>query len=83
MKGFHGSGRAPARAEAKFIWPANGTITNVGRETHKVPSILIVMRDQRNKLVAAVDLDAAKRAAKKLLGDGKLLVALAGRPTGM
>ena len=39
--------------------------------------------DQRNKLVAAVDLDAAKRAAKKLLGDGKLLVALAGRPTGM
>ncbi|MFT4097065.1 MAG: pitrilysin family protein [Rhodoblastus sp.] len=39
--------------------------------------------DQRNKLVAAVDLEAAKRAAKKLLGDGKLLVALAGRPTGM
>jgi len=39
--------------------------------------------DQRNKLVAAVDLAAAKRAAGKLLGDGKLLVALAGRPTGM
>ncbi len=39
--------------------------------------------DQRNKLVAAVDLEAAKRAAKKLLGDGRLLVALAGRPTGM
>ena len=39
--------------------------------------------DQRNRLVAAVDLEAAKRAAKKLLGDGRLLVALAGRPTGM
>ena len=33
------------------FFAANGTITNVGRETHKVPSILIVMRDQRNKLV--------------------------------
>ncbi len=39
--------------------------------------------DQRNRLVAAVDLESAKRAAKKLLGDGRLLVALAGRPTGM
>jgi len=39
--------------------------------------------DQRNRLVAAVGLDDAKRAARKMLGDGKLLVALAGRPTGM
>ncbi len=39
--------------------------------------------DQRNRLVAAVGLDDARRAAKKLLGDGRLLVALAGRPTGM
>jgi predicted Zn finger-like uncharacterized protein len=30
---------------------ASGTITNVGRATLKVPSILIVMRDQRDKLV--------------------------------
>ena len=39
--------------------------------------------DQRNRLVAAVTLDDARRAARKMLGDGKLLVALAGRPTGM
>ncbi|HMN71664.1 MAG TPA: pitrilysin family protein [Rhodoblastus sp.] len=39
--------------------------------------------DQRNRLVAAVGLEEARRAAKKLLGDGSLLVALAGRPTGM
>lgn len=39
--------------------------------------------DQRNRLVAAVGLDDARRAARKMLGDGKLLVALAGRPTGM
>ena len=39
--------------------------------------------DQRNRLVAAVGLEEATRAARKLLGDGKLLVALAGRPTGM
>ena len=30
---------------------AVGTITNVGRETRSVPSILIVMRDEREKLV--------------------------------
>lgn len=30
---------------------ASGTITNVGRATLEVPSILIVMRDQRDKLV--------------------------------
>jgi hypothetical protein len=30
---------------------AVGTITNVGRETRSVPSILIVMRDEREKIV--------------------------------
>lgn len=30
---------------------ASGTITNVGRETRSVPSILIVMRDARNRIV--------------------------------
>ncbi|MFV0279810.1 MAG: M16 family metallopeptidase [Rhodoblastus sp.] len=39
--------------------------------------------DQRNRLVAAVTLEDARRAAGKILGDGKLLVTLAGRPTGM
>jgi zinc protease len=39
--------------------------------------------DERNKLIAAVTMDDAKRAAKRLFGDGKLLVAVAGRPEGM
>ncbi|MDE2364699.1 MAG: insulinase family protein [Hyphomicrobiales bacterium] len=39
--------------------------------------------DQRNRLIAAVTLEDAKRAAKRLFGDGKLLVAAAGRPVGM
>lgn len=30
---------------------AVGTITNVGRESRRVPSILIVMRDEREKVV--------------------------------
>ena len=30
---------------------AVGTITNVGRESRRVPSILIVMRDEREKIV--------------------------------
>jgi predicted Zn finger-like uncharacterized protein len=30
---------------------AKGTITNTGRETRTIPSILIVMRDERNQLV--------------------------------
>ena len=30
---------------------ASGTITNVGRETRSVPSILIVMRDERDRIV--------------------------------
>jgi zinc protease len=39
--------------------------------------------DERNKLIAAVTMDDAKRAAKRLFGDGKLLVAVAGQPEGM
>jgi zinc protease len=39
--------------------------------------------DERNKLIAAVTMEDAKRAAKRLFGDGKLLVAVAGRPDGM
>jgi zinc protease len=39
--------------------------------------------DERNKLIAAVTLDDAKRAAKRLFGDGRLLVAVAGKPVGM
>ncbi len=30
---------------------ASGTVTNVGRVSHKVPSILIVLRDERNRIV--------------------------------
>ena len=37
--------------------------------------------DERNGRIAAVGLDDCKRAAKKLLGDGGLLVTMAGRPT--
>jgi zinc protease len=39
--------------------------------------------DERNKLFAAVSMDDAKRAAKRLFGDGKLLVAMAGQPEGV
>jgi zinc protease len=39
--------------------------------------------DERNKLVAAVTMEDAKRAGKRLLGDGKLLVTVAGQPDGM
>jgi zinc protease len=39
--------------------------------------------DDRNKLIAAVTMEDAKRAAGRLFGDGKLLVAVAGRPEGM
>ncbi|WP_036264566.1 M16 family metallopeptidase [Methylocapsa aurea] len=39
--------------------------------------------DERNKLIAAVTMEDAKRAAKRLFGDAKLLVAVAGRPEGM
>ncbi|WP_020175186.1 M16 family metallopeptidase [Methyloferula stellata] len=39
--------------------------------------------DERNKLIAAVTMEDAKRAAKHLFGDAKLLVAVAGRPEGM
>ncbi len=39
--------------------------------------------DERNRLIAAVTMDDAKRAAKRLFGDGGLLVTVAGRPEGM
>jgi zinc protease len=39
--------------------------------------------DERNGKIAAVGLEDAKRAAKKLLGDGKLLVTMVGRPEGV
>jgi zinc protease len=39
--------------------------------------------DERNKLIAAVTMEDAKRAAARLFGDGKLLVAIAGRPERM
>ncbi len=39
--------------------------------------------DERNRLIAAVTMEDAKRAAKRLFGDAKLLVTVAGRPEGM
>jgi len=39
--------------------------------------------DERNAKIAAVTLEDAKRAAKRLLGDGSLLVAVAGKPEGL
>jgi len=39
--------------------------------------------DERNQLIAAVTMEDAKRAAKRLFGDASLLVAVAGRPEGM
>jgi zinc protease len=39
--------------------------------------------DERNRLIAAVTMEDAKRVAKRLLGDGKLLVTIAGHPEGM
>jgi len=39
--------------------------------------------DERNKLIAAVTMEDAKRVAKRLFGDGKLLVTVAGKPEGM
>ena len=36
--------------------------------------------DERNKLIAAVTMEDAKRASKRLFGDAKLLVAVAGNP---
>jgi zinc protease len=38
--------------------------------------------DDRNKMIAAVTHAEATRVAKRLLGDGELLVAIAGRPAG-
>jgi zinc protease len=39
--------------------------------------------DKRNDLIAAVTMDDLRRVAKRLFGGKKLLVAAAGRPTGM
>ena len=39
--------------------------------------------DERNRRIEAVTLDDARRAAKRLLGDGRLLVAVVGRPEGI
>jgi zinc protease len=39
--------------------------------------------DERNAKIDAVTLEDARRAAQRLLGDGKLLVAVAGRPRGI
>jgi len=39
--------------------------------------------DERNKSIAAVTMQDAKRAAKRPFRDGKLLVTVAGQPEGM
>lgn len=39
--------------------------------------------DTRNAMIAAVTVDDAARAAKRLLGDGQLLITVAGKPVGM
>jgi zinc protease len=39
--------------------------------------------DTRNKLIEAVTMEDAKRAAKRLFGDDSLLVTVAGRPVGL
>jgi zinc protease len=39
--------------------------------------------DERNRLIAAVTMEDTRRAGKRLFGDGKLLVVIAGRPEGM
>ena len=39
--------------------------------------------DKRNERIAAVTVEDAARAAKRLLGDGHLLIAVAGKPVGL
>ena len=39
--------------------------------------------DERNRLIAAVTMEDAKRASKRLFGDAKLLVTVAGKPEAM
>jgi len=39
--------------------------------------------DERNRLIAAVTLEDARRVAKRLFADQKLLVTIAGRPVGV
>jgi zinc protease len=38
---------------------------------------------RRNDLIAAVAADDIRRAAERVIGDGRLLVAIAGRPDGV
>jgi zinc protease len=39
--------------------------------------------DSRNARIAAVSVEDAARTAKRLLGDGNLLITIAGKPVGM
>jgi len=55
-----------------------------GNLTHlQVEGYPVEFLDERNGYIAAVTLDDAKRVAKRLFAGKKLLVAAAGRPTGM
>ncbi len=55
-----------------------GQLVNIQRDGLE-PSYL----DERNAKIDAVTLEDARRAARRLLGDGKVLVAVAGRPQGI
>ena len=52
-----------------------GQLTNLQTEGFGVEYI-----DERNRLIAAVTMEDAKRASKHLFGDTKLLVTVAGNP---
>jgi hypothetical protein len=39
---------------------ANGTVTNNGRETRRVPSLLVKRRDQRNRVVFENEIESPK-----------------------
>ncbi|MCP8939193.1 insulinase family protein [Alsobacter sp. SYSU M60028] len=49
----------------------------------QVDDLGIDYMDRRNGLVAAVTLEDARRAARRVYGDGKVLVAVVGRPAGL
>ncbi len=55
-----------------------GQLVNIQRDGLE-PSYL----DERNAKIDAVTLEDARRAARRLLGDGKVSVAVAGRPQGI
>jgi predicted Zn finger-like uncharacterized protein len=40
---------------------ANGTVTNTGRETRRVPTLLVKLRDNRNRVVFEGEIDPPKR----------------------